>query len=69
MSNIPSSNSLLLPHELAKALNVSVSWVRTHSAPSAKDRLPVMKVGGFLRYDLTEVLEWISQRSNGRRKE
>jgi len=66
MPNIPSSNSLLLPHELAKALNVSVSWVRTHSAPSAKDRIPVKKVGGFLRYDLGEVLNWVSRRSEGR---
>jgi hypothetical protein len=52
---------LLTPVELARALNVTVSWVRTHSTPSAKFKIPVKKVGGFLRYDLAEVLGILSK--------
>ncbi len=56
---------LLAPHELARILNVSVSWVRTHAAPSAKNRLPTKKVGGFLRFDLAEVRRWLEERGEG----
>ena len=54
-------NHLLAPHELARVLNVSVSWVRTHAAPSAKNRIPTKKVGGLLRFDLQEVRQWLDQ--------
>ncbi len=50
---------LVLPYEVARALGVSVSWVRTHAAPSAKNRMPVQKVGNLLRFDLDQVFEWI----------
>ncbi len=50
---------LIMPHELARALGVSVSWVRSHAAPSAKNRIPVRKVGNLLRFDLEEVLRWV----------
>lgn len=54
-------NRLLAPYELARTLNVSISWVRTHSAPSCKNRLPVKKVGGLLRFDLQEVMAWLEK--------
>jgi hypothetical protein len=53
-------NRLLAPHELARVLNVSISWVRTHAAPSCRNRIPTKKVGGLLRFDLKEVMDWIS---------
>ena len=60
---------LLMPHELARALNVSVSWVRNHAAPSCKNRIPTKKVGGFLRFDLKEVMDWVSMvNSDGRQQ-
>ena len=52
-------NRLLAPHELARVLNVSLTWVRTHAAPSCKNRIPTKKVGGLLRFDLQEVMGWI----------
>ncbi len=57
----PTGKKLLLPHELAKVLNVTISWVRTHSAPSSKNRIPVKKVGNLLRYDLDEVMAWVEK--------
>ncbi len=56
-------NRLLAPHELARVLNVSLSWVRTHTAPSCKKRIPTKKVGGLLRFDLEEVSKWLDQQN------
>jgi hypothetical protein len=58
-------NRLLMPHELARILGVSIAWVRTHSAPSSKNRIPVKKVGNLLRYDLQEVFAWLDKRQVG----
>lgn len=54
-----SENRLLMPHELARTLGVSVGWIRNHAAPSAKNRIPVKKIGNFLRFDLEEVMTWV----------
>ena len=53
---------LFMPHEVARFLSVSVAWVYNHSAPSAKNPLPVKRVGNLLRYDLEEVLEWVENK-------
>lgn len=58
----PIEKRLLMPYELARVLNVPLSWVRTHSAPSSKIRIPVKKVGGLLRYDLQEVMNWLARK-------
>lgn len=55
-------NKLLAAHELARVLNVPVSWVRVRSHPGASDRLPVVKVGKYVRFDLDEVLVWLKNR-------
>jgi hypothetical protein len=52
-----SEKKLLLPHELARALSVSIAWVYTHAAPSSKKQIPTIRVGGLLRFDLEKVLE------------
>lgn len=65
---VTTDNHLLAPHELARVLNVSLSWVRTHSAPASKNRLPVRKVGGFLRFDLQEVQAWLRENRRGSRE-
>ena len=61
----------LQPHELARVLNVSLGWVYTHSSPNAKRRLPTKRVGGLLRFDLSEVMAWLDQQDSqsGKRKE
>lgn len=48
---------LLQPHELARALQVSVGWVYSHASPNAKQKIPAKRVGGLLRFDLHEVLK------------
>ncbi len=61
LAEITKANRLLLPEELAQFLNVPVSWVTNHAAPSAKNPLPVKRVGRLLRFDLNEVLEWLNK--------
>ena len=45
--------------EVANLLNVSISWVKFHSSPAAKDRLPVVWIGGLKRFDPNAVLQWV----------
>lgn len=52
---------LLLPHELARVLNVSVGWVYSHASPNAKFRIPAKRVGGLLRFDLDEVIQFLDK--------
>lgn len=56
---ISAEDRLLKPHELARILGVSISWVRCHAAPSSKNRIPTQKIGGLLRFDLQDVLQWV----------
>ena len=46
--------------EVAKLLNVSISWVKTHSSPSAQNPLPVIWIGGLKRFDADEIMRWVS---------
>ena len=48
------NTKLLAIHELA--------WVRIRAHPGASDRLPVVKVGKYVRFDLDEVLHWLKGR-------
>ena len=47
----PGDDSLLTPQDAARFLKVSVSWVYEHVRPEAQDRLPVVKLGKYLRFD------------------
>jgi hypothetical protein len=44
---------------MAKILGVSINWVLAHSSPSAKDRIPTIKIGRFKRFDPDQVLQWV----------
>jgi excisionase family DNA binding protein len=56
---MPTEKQLLLPHEMARLLRVSPSWVRSHAAPSCKTRIPAKKVGRLIRFDPDEVFAWL----------
>ncbi len=55
-------NRLLTPVELSRILNVRVDWVMRHAARSSKYRIPTKRVGGLLRFDLSEVMAWLKCR-------
>ncbi len=44
-------SDLLTVQETAQFLKVSVSWIYEHVRPDAEDRLPVVKLGKYLRFD------------------
>ena len=53
--------TLLTPHDVARRLQVSVAWVRDHSTRK-HPRLPVVRVGGLLRYHPVDLDQWIQDR-------
>ena len=66
-------DSLLTPQDAARFLKVSVSWVYEHVRPEAHDRLPVLKLGKYLRFDARDLRAYVDakrevcQRVRGRR--
>jgi hypothetical protein len=60
--------TLLTPQDVAGRLQVSVAWVRDHSTRK-HPRLPVVRVGGLLRYHPADLDRWIQDlRAAGIRK-
>jgi excisionase family DNA binding protein len=60
---------LLTVHETAQFLKVSVSWVYEHVRPDAEDRLPVVKLGKYLRFDRRDLYAYLdAKRAASRRR-
>lgn len=51
---------LLTVQEAAQCLKVTVSWVYEHVRPEAEDRLPVIKLGKYLRFDPRDLRTYIN---------
>ena len=45
------ADELLTVHDAARFLNVTVSWIYEHVRDDIDDRLPVVKLGKYLRFD------------------
>ena len=50
---------LLTAQEAARFLRVTVSWVYEHVRPEAEDRLPVLKLGKYVRFDRRDLRTYI----------
>lgn len=50
---------LLTVQEAAQFLKVTASWIYEHVRPGAHDRLPVLKVGKYLRFDARDLRAYI----------
>jgi excisionase family DNA binding protein len=62
-------DTLLTVHDAARFLKVSVTWVYEHVRPDAGDRLPVMKLGKYLRFDRRDLQAYIdAKRAESRRQ-
>lgn len=55
---------LMTPDQVAKRLNVSVACVRDHSTRK-HPRLPVVRVGGLLRFRPRDIDAWIETQVEG----
>lgn len=58
--NGPQDGTLLTPQDVARRLQVSIAWVRDHSTRK-HPRLPVVRVGGLLRYHPVDLERWIQE--------
>ena len=69
MADTAALDDLLTVQETARVLKVSVSWIYEHVRPDAEDRLPVVKLGKYLRFDRRDLLAYIdSKRAASRRQ-
>jgi excisionase family DNA binding protein len=58
---------LLTVEEAAQFLKVPVSWVYEHVRSAAEDRLPVLKLGKYLRFDMRDLSEYIDAKRQASR--
>jgi excisionase family DNA binding protein len=56
MSNV--QPEILTPEETAELLRVSLTWLYEKSRRRQRNPLPVHRIGRYLRYRRTEVLQW-----------
>jgi excisionase family DNA binding protein len=52
---------LLTVSEIAHTLRVSVSWVYERTRRQGRGRLPHIKLGKYLRFEINAVREWLGQ--------
>jgi excisionase family DNA binding protein len=52
-------DELLTVEEAARLLKVPPSWIYDHVRPNAADRLPVVKLGKYLRFDARDLRAYI----------
>ena len=53
--------------EAAQFLKVTVSWVYEHVRPEAEDRLPFLKLGKYLRFDVRDLRIYIDGKRHAAR--
>ena len=46
--------------ETARMLRVHVSWVYERTRRRGKERIPHIKLGKYLRFEITSVREWLN---------
>ena len=52
-------DELLTVQEAAQLLKVPPSWIYDHVRPDAADRLPALKLGKYLRFDVRDLRAYI----------
>jgi excisionase family DNA binding protein len=58
---------LLTVREAAEFLKVTVSWIYEHVRPAAVDRLPVLKIGKYLRFDARDLRAYVDAKREAAR--
>ncbi len=53
-------NELLTVSEIAQALKVPVSWIYERSRRRGSERIPHIKLGKYLRFEITAVQNWLT---------
>lgn len=63
-----STSELIDADELARRLNLPVSWVRSHCRARTTDEIPATRFGRYVRFDWTspKLQQWIRAHEVGR---
>ena len=56
------------PEEIARFLDVKKSWIYSQTQKSAKNRMPFVRVGHRLRFRKSEVLQWLENQHNQKKR-
>ena len=62
-----SAEPLLTVQDVARILRVQVSWVYDHVRPGCRQRLPVFKLGKYLRFRSVDMAEYVQTMAAPRR--
>src|SRR5882672_8000273 len=60
-------DELLTVNDAARFLRVTVSWVYGHTGDDAEDRLPFVKLGKYVRFDRTDLREYVDAKRHAGR--
>jgi excisionase family DNA binding protein len=55
------NDGLLTVHDVARTLNVPVSWVYEHVRRGSRQRLPAIKLGKYLRFTAADVRAFVTE--------
>jgi excisionase family DNA binding protein len=58
-TTLDSLSEILTPEEVAELLRVSSSWVHEKTRRRAKNPLPVLRVGRYIRFRRSDVISWL----------
>jgi hypothetical protein len=64
-STVPVNEPILDIDDLAGELRIKKSWLYSQTRLKGADTIPVVRVGKYLRFFKSQVLEWL-QRTGGR---
>ncbi len=53
-------SDLMTVAEIARVLHVPASWVYERTRRRGNERIPHMKLGKYLRFEITAVREWLN---------
>ena len=56
------NDRMMTPRQLADYLNVSLCWIYGHTWANAKEQIPHVKVGKYLRFRQAAVDAWLVER-------
>lgn len=55
------NGKLMTVNELSERLKVPRSWVYSRTRQTGPGTIPRIKVGKYIRFDLKEVMDWLSR--------
>ena len=60
------NENLLSVNELAESLNVPKSWLYSRTRETGPGSIPRLRVGKYVRFRLSDVMEWLEKKNSER---